>query len=209
MQKKAKILVLFYSTYGHVFQLAKAAAEGAQSAGAEVSLKRVEETLSDDILGKLNALEARKLWAHIPIVDRDELQNYDAFLIGTPTRFGNMSAQMKTFVDSLGSLWVKNSLVGKPASFFTSTSSQHGGIETTIITSMVPWLHLGCIIVGLPYKYQSLSDMNEIIGSSPYGAATISGSKNERKVSQIDLGAAKFQGEYVAQIAAKLMKEIQ
>ena len=209
MQKKAKILVLFYSTYGHVYQLAKAAAEGAQSAGAEVSLKRVEETLSDDILGKLNALEARKSWAHIPIVDRDELPNYDAFLIGTPTRFGNMSAQMKNFVDSLGGLWVKNSLVGKPASFFTSTSSQHGGTEVTIITSMIPWLHLGCIIVGLPYKYQNLVEMNEIIGSSPYGAATISGIKNERKVSQIDLGAAKFQGEYVAQIAAKLIQEKQ
>jgi len=205
--KKTKVLVLFYSTYGHVYALAKAIAEGVKSTGAEVTLKRVPETLSVEILDKMHALEAQKAFADVPIAKAEELADYDAIIIGTPTRFGLMAAQMKAFVDSLGQLWMTDALVGKVASFFTSTAGQHGGVEATLLTSMIPFFHLGCIMVGLPYSHKPLTEMNEIIGFTPYGAGTIAGGMGQRQPSALELEACKFQGKHVAEIAAKLAKK--
>lgn len=176
-----KILVLFYSTYGHTYEMAKAEAEGAQSVPeTEVLLRRVPETLSPEILEKMHASESQKIFEHIPVARVQDLADADAIIFGTPTRFGNMAAQMKTFLDATGQLWANHSLVGKVGAVFTSTNTQHGGQETTILSFMITLLHHGMIIAGLPYTFDGQTTMAEIAGGSPYGASTIAGGNESR-----------------------------
>jgi len=191
--------------YGHIHKMALAVAEGAaQVNGAEVEIRRVPETLSADILEKMGAVEAQKVFADIPICTIDELGQADAVIFGTPTRFGNMCGQMRQFLDSAGKLWVSNALVGKAGSVFTSSNTQHGGQETTIISFHMTLFHLGMIVVGLPYAFQGQRLMSEITGGSPYGASTIAGADGSRVPSENELEAARFQGRHVATIAQKL-----
>ncbi|HJX60306.1 MAG TPA: NAD(P)H:quinone oxidoreductase [Thermodesulfobacteriota bacterium] len=202
-----KVLVVFYSMYGHIYRLAEAIAEGAREVkGAEVEMRRVPETLSEEILGKMGAIEAQKAFARIPVCNVDELASADAIIFGTPTRFGNMCGQMRQFLDATGELWAKGSLVGKVGSVFTSSNTQHGGQESTILSFHITLLHQGMVIVGLPYTFQGQMRMDEITGGSPYGTSTIAGSKGERMPSQNELAAARFQGRHVAAIAFKLTK---
>jgi len=202
-----KVLVVFYSMYGHVYRLAEAIAEGAREVkGAEVEMRRVPETLSEEILGKMGAIEAKKAFARIPVCNVDELASADAIIFGTPTRFGNMCGQMRQFLDVTGQLWAKGSLAGKVGSVFTSSNTQHGGQESTILSFHITLLHQGMVIVGLPYTFQGQMRMDEITGGSPYGTSTIAGSKGERMPSQNELAAARFQGRHVAAIAFKLTK---
>src|SRR4030043_1050096 len=202
-----KVLILYYSLYGHVHRMAEAVAEGAKEVeGAEVEMRRVPETLSEDVLMKMNALEAQKAFAHIPICTLDELASADAVIFGTPTRFGNMCGQMRQFLDATGQLWLKGALVGKVGSVFTSSNTQHGGQESTILSFHIKLLHQGMIIVGLPYTFQGQMRMDEITGGSPYGASTIAGSRGERMPSDNELSAARFQGKHVTIIASKLTK---
>jgi NAD(P)H dehydrogenase (quinone) len=202
-----KILVVYYSMYGHVHRLAEAAAQGAKEvAGAEVVVRRVPETLSQEILGKMSALEAQKAMSHIPVCTVDELASADAILFGTPTRFGNMCGQMRQFLDATGSLWVKGSLVGKLGSVFASSNTQHGGQESTILSFHITLLHQGMIVVGLPYAFEGQCRMDEITGGSPYGTSTIAGRQGERMPSDNELAAARFQGKHVATLAAKLTR---
>jgi len=202
-----KVLVVFYSMYGHIYRLAEAIVEGAKEVkGAEVEMRRVPETLSEEILGKMGAIEPQKAFAHIPVCKVDELPSADAIIFGTPTRFGNMCGQMRQFLDATGQLWAKGSLVGKVASVFTSSNTQHGGQESTILSFHITLLHQGMVIVGLPYTFQGQMRMDEITGGSPYGASTIAGSKGERMPSQNELAAARFQGRHVAAITFKLTK---
>ena len=201
-----KILIVFYSTYSHVYTMAKAVAEGVSGvAGAEAVLRRVPETLPDDILEKMGAVEAQKNFAHIPIATVDELSHADAIIFGTPTRFGNMAGQMRQFLDATGQLWATGALIGKPGSVFTSTATQHGGQETTITSFHTTLLHHGMIIVGLPYSFQGQMTVNEITGGSPYGASTIAGGDGSRMPSENELAAARFQGKHVAEITKKLL----
>jgi NAD(P)H dehydrogenase (quinone) len=200
-----KVLIVYYSTYGHVHQMAAAVAEGVKAvAGAEAVLRRVPETLSQDILGKMGAVEAQTAMADIPICTVDELAAADAVIFGTPTRFGNMCGQMRQFLDATGQLWAKGALVGKVGSVFTSSATQHGGQESTILTFHVTLLHHGFVVVGLPYAFQGQMRMDEITGGSPYGASTIAGGSGERMPSDNELEGARFQGRHVAAIAAKL-----
>lgn len=202
-----KILVVFYSTYGHVFKMAEAIAEGAKAvAGTEVEMRRVPETLPQEVLAKMGALEAQKQFSHIPVCSVDELTDADAIIFGTPTRFGNMCGQMRQFLDATGQLWAKGALVGKVGSVFTSTATQHGGQESTILTFHVTLLHQGFIVVGLPYTFQGQTRVDEITGGSPYGASTIAGGDGSRMPSENELEGARFQGKHVATIAAKLSK---
>jgi len=202
-----RILILFYSTYGHVHQIAEAIAEGAKMVeGTHVELKRVPETLSTDVLEKMGAIEAQKAFQSVPIASVDDLASADAIIFGTPTRYGNMAAQMKQFLDATGSLWQKGALVGKVGSVFTSSATQHGGQESTILSFHIVLLHHGMVIVGLPYAFQGQMRIDEITGGSPYGASTIAGGKGERMPSENELEAARFQGKHVAAIAAKLAK---
>jgi len=201
----AKVLVLFYSTYGHNYVMSKAAVEGVQAAGGVPTLKRVAETLPREVLEKMHALEAQKAFADVPIADPNELPNYDAIIVLTPTRFGNMPAQMKAFWDATGGIWVTGGLVGKVGSVMASTATQHGGQETTIHATHTVMLHHGLVIVGLPYSFQGQMGLEEIKGGSPYGATTIAGGQGERQPSAIELEAARFQGKHVATIAAKLV----
>ena len=200
-----KVLIVFYSMYGHIYKMAQAIAEGAKEVpGAEVTLRRVPETLSEEVLGKMGALEAQKSMANIPVCKVDELAGADAIIFGTPTRFGNMCGQMRQFLDATGQLWAKNALVGKVGSVFTSSGTQHGGQESTILTFHVTLLHQGMVVVGLPYAFAGQTRMDEITGGSPYGASTIVGGKGERMPSENELAAARYQGRHVATIAAKL-----
>ena len=200
-----KVLVVFYSMYGHIYRLAEAIAEGAREVkGAEVEMRRVPETLSEEILGKMGAIEPQKAFAHIPICKVDELTSADAIIFGTPTRFGNMCGQMRQFLDATGQLWAKNALVGKVGSVFTSSATQHGGQESTILSFHTTLLHHGMIIVGLPYSFDLQMDIHEITGCSPYGASTIAGGDGSRQPSTHELTGARFQGRHVATIAAKL-----
>ncbi len=202
-----KVLVVFYSTYGHVFKMAEAIAQGAKAvAGTEVEIRRVPETLPQEVLAKMGAVEAQKQFSHIPLCTVDELPAADAIIFGTPTRFGNMCGQMRQFLDATGQLWAKGSLVGKVGSVFTSTATQHGGQESTILTFHVTLLHQGFVVVGLPYAFQGQMRMDEITGGSPYGASTIAGGDGSRMPSENELEAARFQGKHVAAIAAKLSK---
>ena len=200
-----KVLIPFYSMYGHIYRMALAVAEGAARVeGAEVELRRVPETLTADILEKMGAVEAQKTMADIPVCTIDELGQADAVIFGTPTRFGNMCGQMRQFLDSAGKLWLSGELVGKAGSVFTSSNTQHGGQETTIISFHLTLFHLGMIVVGLPYAFDGQRRMDEITGGSPYGASTIAGAGGERMPSDNELEAARFQGRHVATIAKKL-----
>ncbi len=202
-----KVLVAFYSMYGHVYRMAEAAAEGAgEVPGAEVALRRVPETLPQEVLRKMGAVEPQKAFSHVPVCTVDELAEADAILFGTPTRFGNMCGQMRQFLDATGKLWTKGALVGKVGSVFTSSNTQHGGQESTILSFHITLLHQGMVIVGLPYAFEGQMRMDEITGGSPYGASTIAGGKGERMPSGNELAAARFQGRHAASIAAKLAK---
>ena len=200
-----RVLVVFYSMYGHTYKMAEAITEGAREIeGAEVVLKRVPETLSKEVLEKMGAVEAQKAFSHVPVCTVDELASADAIIFGTPTRFGNMCGQMRQFLDATVELWAKGALVGKVGSVFTSSATQHGGQESTILSFHITLLHQGFAIVGLPYSFQGQMRMDEITGGSPYGASTIAGGSGERMPSENELEAARFQGRHVASIAAKL-----
>ena len=200
-----KILIVFYSTYGHVYKMAEAIAEGAKNVNAaEVEIRRVPETLPQEVLEKMGAVDAQKAFSHIPECTVEDLPKADAIIFGTPTRFGNMCGQMRQLLDATGQLWANGSLVGKVGSVFTSTATQHGGQESTILTFHVTLLHHGFVVVGLPYAFQGQMRMDEITGGSPYGASTIAGGDGSRMPSENELEAARFQGQHVASIASKL-----
>lgn len=202
-----KVLIVYYSMYGHVHTMAEAIAEGVREvAGAEAVLRRVPETLPTEVLEKMGAVQAQKTFEHIPVCTVDELAESDAVIFGTPTRFGNMCGQMRQFLDATGQLWVKGALVGKVGSVFASSATQHGGQESTILSFHTTLLHQGMVIVGLPYAFQGQMRIDEITGGSPYGASTIAGGKGERLPSENELAAARYQGRHVATIAAKLIK---
>lgn len=198
-----KVLVLYYSSYGHIETMAAAVAEGAREAGASVTIKRVPELVPESVAAK----SGYKVDQSAPIATVAELADYDAIVIGTPTRFGNMASQMKNFLDQAGGLWFENKMVGKVGSVFTSTGSQHGGQETTILSTQTVLFHLGMIIVGLPYTFKGQMRMDEITGGSPYGASTLSddGEGGNRDPSENELAGARFQGQHVAEIAAALI----
>lgn len=201
----AKIYVVFYSTYGHVYKMAEAVAAGAREVhGAEIKLFQVPELMPDAALVKSGAKAARQAFAHVPVIQPDQLAEADAVIFGTPTRFGNMSAQMRNFLDQTGGLWMKGALVGKVGSVFVSTATQHGGQETTITSFHTTLFHLGMIVVGVPYAEQRLVNMQEITGGTPYGASTIAGGDGSRSPSENELAIARFQGRHVAQITARL-----
>jgi len=200
-----KIYVVFYSMYGHVYQLAEQEAAGAREVpGCAVELYQVPELVPDDALEKSGAKAARRVFAHIPIIEPNRLAEADAIIFGAPTRFGNMCAQMRNFLDQTGGLWMKGALVGKVGSVFTSTATQHGGQETTITSFHSTLLHHGMIIVGVPYAEQRLLNMEEITGGSPYGASTLAGPDGSRQPSANELAIAKYQGKHAATIARKL-----
>lgn len=202
-----KILIVYYSMYGHIYRMAEAVAEGVKEVkGAKVEMRRVPETLPEDALKKMGAIEAQKSFVHIPVCTVDELSSADAIIFGTPTRFGNMCGQMRQFLDATGQLWLKGALVGKVGSVFTSSATQHGGQESTILSFHTTLLHQGMVIVGLPYAFQGQMRIDEITGGSPYGASTIAGGKGERMPSENELAGARFQGKHVATIASKLAK---
>lgn len=198
----AKVLVLYYSSYGHIEQMAKAVAQGAREAQAEVVVKRVPELVPPEVAQRAGY----KLDQAAPVATVDELPGYDAIIIGTPTRFGTMASQMKNFLDQAGGLWAKDALVGKVGSVFTSTATQHGGQEATLLTTHVVLLHLGMVVVGLPYSFKGQLRMDQVTGGSPYGASTIAddGSSGDRQPGTADLEGARFQGGHVARIAAAL-----
>ena len=200
-----KVLIVFYSTYGHIYKMAEAVAEGVKEvAGAEAKILRVPETLPQEVLEKMGAVDAQKSYTHVPVCTVDELAKADAIIFGTPTRFGNMCGQMRQFLDATGQLWAKGALIGKVGSVFTSSATQHGGQESTILTFHVTLLHQGFVIVGLPYAFQGQMRVDEVSGGSPYGASTIAGGDGSRMPSENELEAARFQGKHVARIAAKL-----
>jgi NAD(P)H:quinone oxidoreductase type IV len=199
-----KVQIVFYSTYGHIYRMAEAVAEGAREAGGvEVALLQVPELMPDEVLEKSGAKAARQAFAHVPIAQPDHLADADAIIFGTPTRFGNMCAQMRNFLDQTGGLWMQGSLVGKVGSVFTSTASQHGGQETTLTSFHTTLLHQGMIIVGVPYAEVRLMTLNEISGGTPYGASTISAGDGSRMPSDNELAIARYQGRHVASIAKK------
>ncbi len=200
-----KVLVVYYSLYGHVHRMAEAVAAGIREVdGAEAVLRRVPETLTTEILEKMGAIEAQKSFSHIPVCTLDELAEADAIIFGTPTRFGNMCGQMRQFLDATGQLWQQGRLVGKAGSVFTSTATQHGGQESTILSMHTTLLHHGMVIVGLPYTFAGQTIIDEMTGGSPYGASTIAGGRGERLPSANELAGAAFQGKHVATIARKL-----
>lgn len=197
-----KVLVLYYSSYGHIETMAQAVAEGARSAGAEVDIKRVPELVPEEVAKK----SGYKLDQAAPIATVDELPNYDAIIVGVPTRFGNMAAQMKNFWDQAGGLWVNGSLVGKVGSVFTSTATQHGGQESTILSTHIVMLHMGLVLVGLPYSFQGQMGVEAVKGGSPYGASTIADGDGSRQPTEVELDGARYQGRHAATIAGKLAK---
>jgi NAD(P)H dehydrogenase (quinone) len=201
MHVMAKVLVLYYSSYGHIETMAQAVAEGVRSAGAEAVIKRVPETVPEAVARASHY----KMDQAAPVATVDELADYDAIIFGTPTRYGNMAGQMKSFIDQTGALWFQGKLVGKVGSVFASTATQHGGQETTITSFHTVLLHHGMVIVGLPYSFAGQGRMDEITGGSPYGATTLSNSDGSRQPSPNELDGARFQGKHVAEIAAKLV----
>lgn len=202
-----KVNVIFYSMYGHVYRMAEAVAAGVKEvSGAEANLFQVAELMPDAVLEKSGAKAARAAFAHVPIATMDTLTEAQAIIFGTPTRFGNMSAQMRNYLDQTGSLWAKGSLIGKVASVFASTATQHGGQETTITSFHHTLLHLGMILVGVPYSESGLTNMLEISGGTPYGATTLAGPDGSRQPSANELKIARFQGRHVAEIAGKLFR---
>ena len=202
-----KILILYYSMFGHVHRMAEAEAEGAREIpGTDVIMARVPETLPMDVLEKVGAREAQKKFAHIPVCTLQELAAADAVIFGTPTRFGNMCGQMRQFFDATGGIWKAGSLVGKVGSVFTSSATQHGGQESTLLSVQITLLHHGMIIAGLPYTFAGQARVDEMTGCSPYGASTFTGSDGQRWPSENELAGARFQGRYVAGIAAKMVR---
>lgn len=200
----AKILVLYYSMYGHIEIMANAVAEGALNVeNTEVVVKRVPELMSEEVARRVGA----KLDQTAPIATVDELPDYDAIIFGTPTRFGNMCAQMRNFLDQTGRLWLSGGLIGKVGSVFTSTGTQHGGQETTITSFHTTLLHHGMIIVGVPYSCQEIMNMSEITGGSPYGASTLAGGDGKRQPSENEIKIARFQGTHVAEVTGRLCRE--
>jgi NAD(P)H dehydrogenase (quinone) len=200
-----KVLIPFYSMYGHIYRMALAIAEGVgQVEGAEAVIRRVPETLSSEVLAQMGAVEAQQAMVDVPVCQVEELDEADALIFGTPTRYGNMCGQMRQFLDATGKLWAAGSLIGKVGSVFTSSNTQHGGQETTIISFYLTLFHLGMIIVGLPYAFEGQRRMDEITGCSPYGASTIAGASGERLPSVNELDGARFQGRHVAGIAKKI-----
>ena len=202
-----KVLIVVHSLYGHIAKMAEAVAEGASELpGAQVEIKRVLETLPDDVIEKMGATQAQKAISKLPVATVDDLVSADAIIFGTPTRFGMMSAQMKQFLDSTGQLWASGALVGKVGSVFTSTATQHGGQEATILNFHTLLLHHGFVIVGLPYAFQGQMRIDEITGGSPYGATTIAGGDGSRQPTENELAGARYQGKHVATIADRLTK---
>ena len=200
-----KTLVLFYSTYGHVWKLAEAIAEGAREvAGNDVVVKRVPETLPQAILDQIGATGAQQAFAHLAVATPNELTEYDAIILGTPTRYGNMCGQVQAYLDSTGALWGAGALVGKVGGGFVSTATQHGGQETTLRAVHTALLHHGMVIVGLPYAWQGQMGHEEVTGGTPYGASTVAGGQGERQPSANELEGARFQGKYTAEIACKV-----
>lgn len=200
-----KLNIIFYSMYGHIYKMAEAVAEGAKEVkGADVLLYQVPETLPADVIAKMGATDAKKKFAHIPVAMVDNLAEADAVIFGTPTRFGNMCGQMRTFLDATGGLWQKGTLIGKAGSVFASSATQHGGQESTILSFHTTLLHQGMVIVGLPYSEARQMTMGEISGGSPYGVTTIAGGDGSRMPSENELAMARFQGKHVATIAKKL-----
>jgi len=203
------VLIVYYSMYGHIYRMAEAVKEGAGSvSGADVRICRVPETLPEEVLQKMGALETQKSLAHVPVCQVEELAAADAIIFGAPTRFGNMCGQMRQFLDATGGLWAKGALVGKVGSVFTSSATQHGGQESTILSFHVTLLHHGMVIVGLPYAFAGQMRIDEITGGSPYGASTIAGGDGKRLPSENELAAARFQGKHVAEIAARLFRKV-
>jgi NAD(P)H dehydrogenase (quinone) len=199
------IQIIFYSMYGHVHRMAEAVAEGARGVeGANVSLYQVAELVPEAALERTGAKQARQAFADIPFAQPNQLVDADALIFGTPTRFGNMAAQMRNFLDQTGGLWARGALINKVGSVFTSTGTQHGGQETTITSFHTTLFHLGMIVVGVPYSCQELTNMNEITGGSPYGAGTLAGGDGSRLPSENELAIARFQGRHVAEITKKL-----
>jgi NAD(P)H dehydrogenase (quinone) len=197
-----RVLVLYYSSYGHIETMAGAVAEGVREAGAEAVVKRVPELVPEAAARQAGI----RLDQAAPVATVEELPDYDAIVFGTPTRFGNMAAQMRNFLDQTGGLWARGALIGKVGSVFTSTATQHGGQESTILTFLPTLMHHGMVIVGLPYSFAGQMGLGEVLGGSPYGAATIAGGDGSRQPSVVELDAARFQGRHVAQVAARLAR---
>jgi NAD(P)H dehydrogenase (quinone) len=202
-----KIQIIFYSMYGHVYRMAEAVAEGVkQVSGADLTIHQVPELVPEEALERVGAKAARQAFAHIPVADPAVMADADAIIFGCPTRFGNMAAQMRNFLDQTGQMWAKGTLIGKVGSVFTSTATQHGGQETTVTSFHSTLLHHGMIIVGVPYSCPGLTNMSEITGGSPYGAGTLAGSDGKRQPTANELDIARFQGRHVAEITAKLVR---
>ncbi len=203
-----KILVLFYSTYGHVYHLAQAMVEGAQEIeGVEVVLKQVPETLSQEILSNIGADKTREAFAQVPVADPLELKDYDGIIFGAPTRYGMMASQMKAFLDGTGSLWAKGALIGKIGGAFTSSATQHGGQESTILGFHTVMLHHGMVIAGLPYSFAGQSIISEVTGGSPYGASVVAGNGKTHQPTENELNGARYQGRYIAGLVKKLAQK--
>ena len=196
----AKVLVLYYSSYGHIEQMAHAVAEGAREAGAQVDVKRVPELVPAEVAKASHF----KLDQEAPIATIEQLAEYDAIVVGTGTRFGRMSSQMANFLDQAGGLWARGALNGKVGGAFTSSATQHGGNEATLFSILANLMHFGMVTVGLPYSYQAQTKIDEVVGGSPYGATTVAGGDGSRQPSEIDLGGARFQGKAIAEVANKL-----
>lgn len=202
---ETKLQIIFYSMYGHIFKMTEAVAAGAREvSGVNVEVFRVPELMPDDILEKSGAKAAQQAFAHIPVIKPEQMVDADAYIFGTPTRFGNMCGQMRNYIDQLGGLWAKNTFVNRVGSVFTSTGTQHGGQETTITSFHTTLFHLGMIVVGVPYTETGLTNMNEITGGSPYGASTLAGNDGKRMPSENELAIARYQGRHVAEIAKAL-----
>ncbi len=203
---RARTLVVYYSLYGHVYRLAEAAAKGAGSVPeVEAVVRRVPETLPPDVIDKLGATEAQRQQAHVPVCTTNELAEYDAIIFGAPTRFGAVCGQMRQFLDATGQLWLKGALVGKVGSVLTSSATQHGGQESTILGFHTTLLHHGMVVAGLPYSFQGQMGVGEITGCSPYGASTIAGPDGRRFPTDNELEGARYQGQYVAKLVKKLV----
>ncbi|BAH73702.1 NAD(P)H:quinone oxidoreductase [Solidesulfovibrio magneticus] len=199
------VLIVYYSLYGHVAAMAQAVAEGVhQVPGMTATLRRVPETLSEEVIGKMGATEAQKALSHVPACTLEELEDADAIVFGTPTRFGNMCGQMRQFLDATGQIWMRGGLVGKPGGVFCSTATQHGGQETTLMSFIQTLLHHGMIVVGLPYSFAGQMRLDEVTGGSPYGATTIAGGDGSRMPSENELDAARFQGRHIADVTRRL-----
>ncbi len=202
-----KVQIIFYSMYGHIFRLAEAVAEGArQVEEAEVGLWQVEELVPAEALEKTGAAQARQAFAHVPVAKPEQMKEADALIFGTPTRFGMMCAQMRNFLDRTGQLWARGALIGKVGSVFTSTGTQHGGQESTILSFHTTLLHHGMILVGVPYSESRLSEMKEVSGGTPYGASTLAGPDGKRTPTENELAIARFQGQRVAQVALEIWR---